>query len=79
MEKPIITELEFLKQLSSKEYMKLFDIIDERIKYLETVEMFRCPTCGSSCHLYSSDEGTNSFVPLANYDEYMKLRNYAKL
>lgn len=29
--------------------------------------MVGCPTCGAACHIYSSDEGTNSFEPVTSY------------
>jgi hypothetical protein len=29
----------------------------------------RCVTCGSACHIYSGEEGTNSYEPLISFDK----------
>jgi hypothetical protein len=32
-------------------------------------EIVRCVTCGSACHIYSGEEGTNSYESLIPFDK----------
>ena len=56
-------------RMRNEDMLEFFEPVTEEEVEAAASPFVACPTCGSKCRIYSSDEGTSSFDPVTPYRE----------